>query len=98
MSVEFIGYIGTRAFSEIHPAQGPVLHPEYVEASAKAHELSGFDRALVAFHSTSPESILIAAQAAAVTRKLGLMIAHRPGFTAPTLAATTRRCARMATS
>jgi alkanesulfonate monooxygenase len=87
MSVEFIGYIGTRAFSEIHPAQGPVLHPEYVEASAKAHELSGFDRALVAFHSTSPESILIAAQAAAVTRKLGLMIAHRPGFTAPTLAA-----------
>jgi alkanesulfonate monooxygenase len=41
----------------------------------------------VAFHSTSPESILVAAHAASVTRRLGLLIAHRPGFTAPTLAA-----------
>jgi alkanesulfonate monooxygenase len=87
MSVEFIGYIGTRKFSEIHPAQGPVLDRAYVETVAKAHEDGGFDRALVAFHSTSPESILVAAHAAAVTSRLGFMIAHRPGFTAPTLAA-----------
>jgi alkanesulfonate monooxygenase len=87
MSVEFIGYIGTRKFSEIHPAQGPVLDRGYVETVAKAHEDGGFDRALVAFHSTSPESILVAAHAASVTSRLGFMIAHRPGFTTPTLAA-----------
>jgi alkanesulfonate monooxygenase len=87
MSVEFIGYIGTRPASEIHAAEGPVIDRSYIERSARAHEESGFDRALVAFHSTSPESILISAHAASVTQRLGLMIAHRPGFTAPTLAA-----------
>jgi alkanesulfonate monooxygenase len=87
MSVEFIGYIGTRHASEIHPAEGPVIDRDYIERSARAHEEAGFDRALVAFHSTSPESILISAHAASVTQRLGLMIAHRPGFTAPTLAA-----------
>jgi alkanesulfonate monooxygenase len=87
MGVEFIGYIGTRHFSEIHPAAGPLLDCAHVEAAAKVHEEAGFDRALVAFNSASPESILVAGHAASVTRRLGLMIAHRPGFTAPTLAA-----------
>jgi alkanesulfonate monooxygenase len=87
MGVEFIGYIGTRKFSEIHPPEGPVLDRAYVETIAKAHEDAGFDRALVAFNSSSPESILVAGHAASVTRRLGFMIAHRPGFTAPTLAA-----------
>jgi alkanesulfonate monooxygenase len=87
MGVEFIGYISTRKFSEIHPPEGPVLDRAYVETVAKAHEDGGFDRALVAFHATSPESILVAGHAASVTSHLGFMIAHRPGFTAPTLAA-----------
>jgi alkanesulfonate monooxygenase len=87
MSVEFIGYIGTRKFSEIHPPEGPVLDRVWVETVAKAHEDGGFDRALIAFHSTSPESTLVAGHAASVTSRLGFMIAHRPGFTAPTLAA-----------
>ena len=87
MSVEFIGYIGTRHASEIRFAEGPVVNRDYIERSARAHEEAGFDRALVAFHSTSPESILISAHVASVTQRLGLMIAHRPGFTAPTLAA-----------
>ena len=87
MTVEFIGYIPTRDASEIHIPEGPVLDPDYVAASARAHERAGFDRALIAFHSTSPESILLSAHAAAVTERLGLMVAHRPGFTFPTLAA-----------
>ncbi|MDB5482265.1 MAG: Alkanesulfonate monooxygenase [Caulobacteraceae bacterium] len=87
MPVEFIGFIGTSHASEIHPHQGPVIDRDYVETVARAHDQGGFDRALVAFHSTSPESILVANHAASVTRRLGLMIAHRPGFTAPTLAA-----------
>ncbi|QCI63565.1 LLM class flavin-dependent oxidoreductase [Phreatobacter stygius] len=87
MTIEFIGYISTRESSEIIPASGPVIDIDHVETVARAHEASGFDRALVAFHSTSPESILVASHAASVTSKLGLMIAHRPGFTQPTLAA-----------
>lgn len=87
MPVEFIGYIGANHSSEIHPAKGPVLDVDYVEKVAKAHDAGGFDRALVAFGSTSPESILIVSHAASVTQNLGFMIAHRPGFTAPTIAA-----------
>lgn len=87
MPVEFIGYIGTQHQSEIHPAQGPVIDRAYVERVARAHEDGGFDRALVAFGSTSPESQLVVAHAASVTQRLGFMIAHRPGFTAPTVAA-----------
>jgi alkanesulfonate monooxygenase len=87
MSIEFIGYIGTQLQSEIIPPHGPVLVPEHVAQAARIHEEGGFDRALVAFGSTSPESILVAAHAASVTTRLGLLIAHRPGFTAPTVAA-----------
>jgi alkanesulfonate monooxygenase len=87
MSVEFIGFIGTNGASEIHPHKGPPIDVGYVETIAKAHEAGGFDRALVAFGSTSPESQLVVAHAAGVTKKLGFMIAHRPGFTAPTVAA-----------
>lgn len=87
MPVEFIGFIGAQHASETHPAKGPALDVDYVEKVAKAHDAGGFDRALVAFGSTSPESILIVAHAASVTEKLGFMIAHRPGFTAPTIAA-----------
>ncbi|BCW89207.1 Methanesulfonate monooxygenase [Alphaproteobacteria bacterium SO-S41] len=87
MSVEFIGYIGTQHQSEIHPASGPVVDRDYVERVAKVHDDGGFDRALVAFGSTGPESQLVVAHAASVTKRLGFMIAHRPGFTAPTIAA-----------
>jgi len=87
MPVEFIGFIGTNGASETHRSTGPVLDVGYVEACAKAHDAGGFDRALVAFGSTSPESQLVVAHAASVTERLGFMIAHRPGFTAPTVAA-----------
>ena len=78
MSIEFIGFVNTREFSEIHPQKGEVMDLAYIETVAKAHEYAGFDRALVAFHSTSPESLLIAQHALSVTRRLGMMIAHRP--------------------
>lgn len=87
MSVDFIGFIGTRNASETIPPQGPVIDLAHIERISKAHDENGFDRALIAFHATSPESILVAGHAAAVTSKLNLMIAHRPGFTTPTLAA-----------
>jgi alkanesulfonate monooxygenase len=87
MSVQFIGYIGFNNSSEIHPDADRHLDRSYVEAAAKAQEAGDFDRVLVPFGSSSPESQLVAAHAAAVTTKLGFLIAHRPGFTQPTLAA-----------
>ena len=87
MSVEFIGYVGHFNSSETMRRDGPAVDPAHVVAAATAHEHVGFDRVLVAFNSTSAESILVGQHIAHVTDRLGLMIAHRPGFTAPTLAA-----------
>ena len=87
MTVEFIGYVGHFNVSETVRRNGPALDPGFIEAVAKAQENVGFDRVLVAFNSTSAESILVGQHIANVTDHLGLMIAHRPGFTVPTLAA-----------
>ncbi len=87
MSVEFIGYVGHFNSSETVRRTGLAIDLDHIEATAKAQELVGFDRVLIAFNSTSAESILIGQHIAHYTERLGLMIAHRPGFTAPTLAA-----------
>jgi len=88
MSVQFIGYIGFNNSSEIHAGtRSRVLDRDYVDAAARAQESGGFDRVLIPFGSNSPESQIVAAHAAAITTKLGFLVAHRPGFTQPTLAA-----------
>ncbi|WP_025097536.1 LLM class flavin-dependent oxidoreductase [Burkholderia sp. A1] len=87
MSVEFIGMIQSQKQSEIHPPAGPVVDRDYVRAFAQAHEQAGFDRVLVPHHSTGPSATLTISYAAAVTERVNFMLAHRPGFTEPTLAA-----------
>lgn len=88
MGIQFIGYIGFNNNSEIHgPVRGRELDVGYVEAAARAQEAGGFDRVLIPFGSNSPESQIVAAHAAAKTSRLGFLVAHRPGFTQPTLAA-----------
>jgi alkanesulfonate monooxygenase len=87
MSVEFIGMIGTQHASEIHPPRGPIIDVDYVRRFANAHEQAGFDRILIGYFSSGADGFIVASYAAFVTRKLGLMLAHRPGFIAPTLAA-----------
>lgn len=85
--IEFIGMIQAQKVSEIHPARGPAIDRDYVRAFAQAHEQGGFDRVLVPHHSTSPDATLTVAYAASVTERIHFMLAHRPGFVAPTLAA-----------
>jgi alkanesulfonate monooxygenase len=85
--LEFIGMISHRRQSEIHPPSGPVVDPGYISRFARAHEEAGFDRILIAWGSTGPDALLVASQAAAATGRIGFMVAHRPGFIAPTLAA-----------
>ena len=36
MSIEFIGMIASEQKSEIHPAQGPVIDPDYIVRFAQA--------------------------------------------------------------
>jgi alkanesulfonate monooxygenase len=87
MSIEFIGFITNNNSSETLVRSGPVLDPPYIETVAKAHELAGFDRALLAFHSTTPDALQVAQHVLQITKSLKVMIAQRPGFTAPTLLA-----------
>ncbi len=87
MSIEFIGYISNNNSSETIVRTGPVLDPTYIETVAKAHENAGFDRALLAFHSTTPDSLQVGQHVLGVTQRLNVLIAQRPGFTAPTLLA-----------
>ena len=84
---EFIGFVAPREVSETRAPEGPVIDRDYLRLLAQAHEWGGFDRVLVAAYSTAPDPLLIAAQVAAVTERIGLMIAHRTGFVAPTVAA-----------
>jgi alkanesulfonate monooxygenase len=84
----FIGMISHRAQSEIHPpTPGVAFDSGYIARFAQAHEAAGFDRILIAWLSSQPDAMLVAAHAAASTRRIGLMVAHRPGFVAPTVAA-----------
>jgi alkanesulfonate monooxygenase len=87
MSVNFIGMITPNKNSEIHVPSGPAIDRDYLLQFAQAHEHAGFDRVLVPYHSTGPDAMLTIAQTAAVTERIQLMLAHRPGFVSPTLAA-----------
>ncbi|MEV4559287.1 LLM class flavin-dependent oxidoreductase [Kitasatospora sp. NPDC049285] len=89
MPVEFVGMISTHDVSETRPAAGPVVDVDYTRRFAQAHEQAGFDRILIAQSSASPDPNQVAAFAAAHTERLGLLVAHRPGFLAPTVAART---------
>jgi alkanesulfonate monooxygenase len=87
MSVEFIGFITNNNSSETIVRSGSVLDRPYLETVAKAHEVAGFDRALLAFHSTTPDCLQIGQHVLGITDRLKILIAQRPGFTAPTLLA-----------
>ncbi len=87
MPVEFIGMIHTNDGSESRPQTTPQLDPDFTRRHAQAHEDAGFDRVLIGYGSFWPEGTQVAAHVAAHTQRLGLLIAHRPGFVFPTLAA-----------
>ncbi|MCU1657968.1 MAG: alkanesulfonate monooxygenase [Pseudonocardiales bacterium] len=88
MPVEIIGLISTQHQSEIHHSDGdPVIDPDYVARFARAHENSDFDRVLIGYSSGSPDGTQVAAYAAAHTERLTFLVAHRPGFVFPTVAA-----------
>src|SRR6202522_2044431 len=85
--VEFIGIARTADRSETIAETGPAVEPEYLYHLAATHEQSGFDRVLVAHSSSSPDGFIVADQILNATSRLGVLLAHRPGFVAPTIAA-----------
>jgi alkanesulfonate monooxygenase len=87
MTVEFVGMIRTADTSEIRPPHGPAVDADYTRRFAQAHEEAGFDRVLIGYHSWDAEGFSVAGYAAAHTERLRFLLAHRPGFVAPTLAA-----------
>lgn len=89
MGVQFIGMIQPHEVSETFPRRGPAVDPAYVRVFAQAHEHAGFDRILVPFSGTSPDNLLTVQYAASVTQRIHFLLAHRPGFVAPTVAART---------
>jgi alkanesulfonate monooxygenase len=87
MPVEMIGWIASRVSSEIIPPAGPPFDAAIVAETARIHERAGFDRVLIGYFSDAPDGFLVGAHAASVTERLGFLLAHRPGFVAPPVAA-----------
>lgn len=87
MSLEFIGLVGSQEGSESQASRGPIVDVPFIKAFAQAQEYGGFDQVLLAVNTSAPDSLILATYVAAVTDKLGLLVAHRPGFQAPTFAA-----------
>jgi alkanesulfonate monooxygenase len=88
MSVEIIGMVGTKEFSETRGSfTEPAIDPDYLSRFARAHEAAGFDRVLIGYGASGPDGFAVAAHVLYATTTLKVLIAHRPGFVAPTLVA-----------
>ena len=87
MSLEFIGLVGSQESSEALAAEGPLVNADFIRAFSHTQQYAGFDKVLLAVNTRAPDSMIIASWVAAQTDKLGLLVAHRPGFQAPTFAA-----------
>ncbi|MGE3536936.1 MAG: LLM class flavin-dependent oxidoreductase [Candidatus Tectimicrobiota bacterium] len=89
--VEIVGMIGMQPAEQssgaaVHVVSGGI-DPGYLHRFAAVHEAAGFDTVLIGYRSTSVDGFAVAGYVAATTERLRLLIAHRPGFVAPTLAA-----------
>ena len=84
MPVEMIGWIAPRVSSEVVAPSGPPFNADVIATTARTHEKADFDRVLIGYFSDAPDGFLIGAHAATVTNRLGLLLAHRPGFVSPT--------------
>ena len=66
---------------------GPPFDAKVIAETARIHERAGFDRVLIGYFSDAPDGFLVGAHAASVTERLSFLLAHRPGFMAPPVAA-----------
>jgi alkanesulfonate monooxygenase len=89
MPINILGMIGVTpatSSSTVHIIGGGV-DADYIARFTRAHEEAGFDAVLVGHRSTSADGFLITQHAAYHSERVKFLLAHRPGFTAPTQAA-----------
>jgi alkanesulfonate monooxygenase len=87
MTLHITGMIWARPTSDLEVPTGAAFQPDHIEAITRAHEEGGFDRVLAGYWTNAADGFLVLAHAAAVAKKINFLIAHRPGFVSPTLAA-----------
>ena len=84
--VEFVSQVNWNSATELDPPQRG-LDAAYVRRYARALEDGGFDYTLVPYFSSSPESNVLAAVIGAWTERLKTVVAIRPNYTHPLVAA-----------
>ncbi len=87
MSVEIIGMITATPSAEVDQPLGDAVDADFVRRFAQAHEQAGFDKALVGYFSNGAEGAVVSSFIAAATKRLGILLAYRPGVIVPPLAA-----------
>lgn len=92
MTVEFIGSLSNtspRVTGQSRSLGGSGLaeDPGFPARIARAHEEAGFDRILVSASAAAPDGLVVSSQVLGATDHLGVLLAHRPGLTAPTVVA-----------
>lgn len=90
MPINVLGMIGVAPAgqSTVHIIGGGI-DLDYLESFARTHEQAGFDAVLVGYSSASAEGFQVAHFCAQRTDHIRFLVAHRPGFVVPTLAART---------
>lgn len=87
MTIEIIGAFTHRMSSDDAPAPLSQVDVPFLRSLVEAYDRNDYDRMLIANGAVWPDSIPFASYVAAITSRVGFMIAHRPGFVAPTMAA-----------
>lgn len=87
MPVEITGLVTHNTGTPLRHAPQTEFSPAAAVASARAQEEAGYDRVLIANSSLMPDSHAMATHVLASTTRLKVLLAHRPGFIAPTMAA-----------
>jgi alkanesulfonate monooxygenase len=87
MTIHITGMIWARPTSDLEPLSGEAFQPDFIESITRVHEEGGFDRVLAGYWTDAADGHLVLAHAAAVAGRINFLLAHRPGFVAPTLEA-----------
>jgi len=87
MASEFIGHTGNREGSDIVAPSGPVIDTDYIRNHVQSLEAAGIDRLLIGQFAQWPDNNQLAAYVFSQTKRIGALLAHRPGLMQPTLGA-----------
>lgn len=87
MSLHITGMIWGRPTSDLEGPSGLAWQADHIEAITRVQEDGGFDRVLAGYWTNAVDGFLVLAHAAAIAKKIHFLIAHRPGFVSPSLAA-----------